>query len=269
MVVVTAADGARFEAYLHGAHVTSWRAAGDDEERLFVSAAAKFEDGLAIRGGIPVCFPQFADQGPLPMHGLVRTVPWVLLARAARRRTARRTRAFASRRRRARGVAAPVRVRARRARARAPADGRAHRDQHGAGVVRVHGSAAHLSSMDRRARGSRARAVRRALSRQGVAAGRRRRACRRADRRSAARPRLPARPRGAGGQPTARGPSPYARPARPTPSCGIRARSLRSRPISTPANGAISSVSKLRSRARRCRSRRVRVDGDPDLDALL
>ena len=80
MVVVTAADGARFEAYLHGAHVTSWRAAGDDDERLFLSAASKFEDGLAIRGGIPVCFPQFADQGPLPMHGLVRTVPWTLVA---------------------------------------------------------------------------------------------------------------------------------------------------------------------------------------------
>jgi glucose-6-phosphate 1-epimerase len=80
MVAVTAADGARFEAYLHGAHVTSWHAAGDGDERLFVSAEAKFEDGLAIRGGIPVCFPQFADQGPLPMHGLVRTAPWVLLA---------------------------------------------------------------------------------------------------------------------------------------------------------------------------------------------
>jgi glucose-6-phosphate 1-epimerase len=79
MVAVTAADGARFEAYLHGAHVTSWRAAGEDEERLFVSAAARFEEGMAIRGGIPVCFPQFADQGTLPMHGLVRTVPWTLL----------------------------------------------------------------------------------------------------------------------------------------------------------------------------------------------
>ncbi|MFO1306506.1 MAG: D-hexose-6-phosphate mutarotase [Burkholderiales bacterium] len=79
-VVVTAADGAWFEAYLHGAHVTSWRPAGDDDERLFVSREARFEDGLAIRGGIPVCFPQFADQGPLPMHGLVRTEPWSLVA---------------------------------------------------------------------------------------------------------------------------------------------------------------------------------------------
>jgi glucose-6-phosphate 1-epimerase len=79
MVAVTAADGARFEAYLHGAHVTSWRAAGQDDERLFVSTAARFEEGMAIRGGIPVCFPQFADQGTLPMHGLVRTVPWTLV----------------------------------------------------------------------------------------------------------------------------------------------------------------------------------------------
>lgn len=79
-VVVTAADGASFEAYLHGAHVTSWRAAGEDDERLFVSREARFEDGLAIRGGVPVCFPQFADQGPLPMHGLVRTEPWTLVA---------------------------------------------------------------------------------------------------------------------------------------------------------------------------------------------
>src|SRR5678816_82938 len=74
MVAVTATDGARFEAYLHGAHVTSWRTAGDGDERLFVSSEAHFEDGAAIRGGIPVCFPQFADQGPLPMHGAHQTV---------------------------------------------------------------------------------------------------------------------------------------------------------------------------------------------------
>ena len=29
-----------------------------------------------IRGGIPVVFPQFGTLGPLPLHGLVRVMPW-------------------------------------------------------------------------------------------------------------------------------------------------------------------------------------------------
>lgn len=77
-VALTAADGARFEAYLHGAHVTSWIPAGETESRLWLSPFAHFAAGSAIRGGIPVCFPQFADQGPLPMHGFARTSAWTL-----------------------------------------------------------------------------------------------------------------------------------------------------------------------------------------------
>lgn len=77
-VVVTATDGARIEAYLHGGHVASWRPAGGDE-RLYVSPRSPFRAGTSIRGGIPVCFPQFADQGPLPMHGFVRDVAWTPL----------------------------------------------------------------------------------------------------------------------------------------------------------------------------------------------
>lgn len=76
---LAAADGARAEIYLHGAHVTSWFPAGATDDRLFVSEKAIFTDDAAIRGGVPVCFPQFADQGALPMHGFVRALPWQLM----------------------------------------------------------------------------------------------------------------------------------------------------------------------------------------------
>jgi glucose-6-phosphate 1-epimerase len=68
------------EIYLHGAHVTSWRQAGA-EEVLFLSSHSKWEDGLAIRGGIPICFPWFrakADNPQAPAHGFVRTKAWQL-----------------------------------------------------------------------------------------------------------------------------------------------------------------------------------------------
>ena len=64
-VVLRSRDGALAEVYLHGAHVTSWRPAGTREERLFLSERSEFRGGAAIRGGIPVIFPQFAAEGPL------------------------------------------------------------------------------------------------------------------------------------------------------------------------------------------------------------
>lgn len=76
LVTLRAADGAAADVYLHGAHVTSWRPAPDDEERLFLSARSEFRPGAAIRGGIPVIFPQFAAEGPLPRHGFARTSEW-------------------------------------------------------------------------------------------------------------------------------------------------------------------------------------------------
>jgi glucose-6-phosphate 1-epimerase len=68
--------GATAEVYLHGAHVTSWRPAPGAEDVLFLSRAARFEPGEAIRGGIPVIFPQFADRGPFVRHGFARTAFW-------------------------------------------------------------------------------------------------------------------------------------------------------------------------------------------------
>ena len=68
------------EMYLHGAHVTSWKPAGK-EEVLFLSSQSRWEDGRAIRGGVPVCFPWFADKADdpkAPAHGVVRTKAWQL-----------------------------------------------------------------------------------------------------------------------------------------------------------------------------------------------
>jgi len=68
------------EIYLHGAHVTSWKPYGA-EEVLFLSSQSRWEDGRAIRGGVPICFPWFggkADNPEAPAHGFVRTKPWHL-----------------------------------------------------------------------------------------------------------------------------------------------------------------------------------------------
>lgn len=68
-------SGATAEVHRNGAHVTSWVPAGGGEA-LFLSRASRFQPGVAIRGGIPVVFPQFAEQGPLPKHGFARTEKW-------------------------------------------------------------------------------------------------------------------------------------------------------------------------------------------------
>ncbi|HKF03653.1 MAG TPA: hypothetical protein VKB49_15145, partial [Candidatus Sulfotelmatobacter sp.] len=68
------------EIYLHGAQVTSWKPAGSDEV-LFVSTKSRWQEGQAIRGGIPICFPWFrakADDPKAPAHGFVRTKSWQL-----------------------------------------------------------------------------------------------------------------------------------------------------------------------------------------------
>ncbi len=77
-VALSSRDGARAEIYLHGAQLTSWVPAGSSADRIFLSARSRFSDGAAIRGGIPVSFPQFAAQGPLPNHGFARVLRWEL-----------------------------------------------------------------------------------------------------------------------------------------------------------------------------------------------
>jgi len=68
------------EIYLYGAQVTAWQPAGAMEV-IFVSERSYWQNGRAIRGGIPICFPWFrnkADDPKAPSHGFVRTKEWAL-----------------------------------------------------------------------------------------------------------------------------------------------------------------------------------------------
>jgi glucose-6-phosphate 1-epimerase len=76
-VQITTAFGSG-EMYLHGAQLTSWTPAGHAEV-LFVSTKSCWQEGQAIRGGIPICFPWFRAKGDdhqAPAHGFVRTKTW-------------------------------------------------------------------------------------------------------------------------------------------------------------------------------------------------
>ena len=68
-------DGARVDIAHQGAQVLSWQHASRDE-LLFLSKTSPLHSGKAVRGGVPVIFPQFADLGPLPKHGFARTQLW-------------------------------------------------------------------------------------------------------------------------------------------------------------------------------------------------
>ena len=79
IVELRSADGAFAQVHLHGGHVLAWTPAGERDSRLYLSPISKAAPGVAIRGGVPVIFPQFAGEGPLPKHGFARTARWSLL----------------------------------------------------------------------------------------------------------------------------------------------------------------------------------------------
>lgn len=62
------------EIATHGAQVLSWQCGG--RERLYLSPRATFTPGQAIRGGVPVIFPQFSDRGSGLRHGFARLYDW-------------------------------------------------------------------------------------------------------------------------------------------------------------------------------------------------
>lgn len=82
-VAVLVAPAASCEISLYGAHVLSYRPLGH-QQVLYTSPTAVYEEGRAIRGGIPICWPWFGPapsempQGT-PSHGFARKSNWVLL----------------------------------------------------------------------------------------------------------------------------------------------------------------------------------------------
>lgn len=63
----------------YSGQVLSYRPKSQQKDLLFVSDKAYYEDGKAIKGGIPVCWPWFgADPEDLgrPAHGFVRNRQW-------------------------------------------------------------------------------------------------------------------------------------------------------------------------------------------------
>lgn len=76
-LTLTNTSGASADIYRYGAHLTSWKNASG-KERMFLSEQAQFAAGKAIRGGVPVIFPQFSGFGAGPRHGFARNLEWQL-----------------------------------------------------------------------------------------------------------------------------------------------------------------------------------------------
>jgi len=68
--------------YLFGAHITHWEERGQPPF-LFLSKKAILDGSKPIRGGIPICFPQFSNFGSLPAHGFARSTVWTMEEKAS------------------------------------------------------------------------------------------------------------------------------------------------------------------------------------------
>lgn len=69
-------EGDSAQVHLHGATLTSWKCKG--QEMLFVSEKAVLDGTKAIRGGIPLVFPNFGPWDLGPQHGFARTSQWTV-----------------------------------------------------------------------------------------------------------------------------------------------------------------------------------------------
>ena len=88
------ADGSRVQIAQQGAQVIGWQTAGGVEQ-LYLSPSTAQDGRAAIRGGVPVCFPQFNQRVlsdvPCPKHGFARDLPWKLESKESMSRQAQAT----------------------------------------------------------------------------------------------------------------------------------------------------------------------------------
>lgn len=64
---------------LFGGHLLSYRPKNEEQDIFWLGALNKFDNIQAIRGGVPVCWPRFAEEernNHLPRHGFARLSNW-------------------------------------------------------------------------------------------------------------------------------------------------------------------------------------------------
>ncbi|KAF9612645.1 hypothetical protein IFM89_003087 [Coptis chinensis] len=77
IILMESGGSSTVEVLLYGGQVISWKNERR-EELLFMSSKAVRKPPKAIRGGLPICFPQFGNLGSLEQHGFARTRLWEL-----------------------------------------------------------------------------------------------------------------------------------------------------------------------------------------------
>lgn len=85
-VIALSLGQSRCEIQTQGAQLSSW-VTDDGREQIYLSPRTAMDGQSAIRGGVPLCFPQFNMRvlglQPLPKHGFVRNRQWQLAEQAA------------------------------------------------------------------------------------------------------------------------------------------------------------------------------------------
>jgi len=74
---------AKAKIALQGAHLFYYKNNASSSPLMWTSNSTFFEEGKAIRGGVPICFPWFGklkEKPELPQHGFARVSPWEVVA---------------------------------------------------------------------------------------------------------------------------------------------------------------------------------------------